>query len=178
MINQGLTTDHPEFARAAAGIDSPEVAVLNTGEEIYRFASSAQPSTGNRMALADQESGPWWFRSRDWQRILKRYLTNQLTLGTTARIGAAVQWSWSNMDVLLKARVVMDVEVWEGRGRTQYRDYLPNGIAVTLHGDPDAMQLYVPGMPGVGAMAFQIIDRLDVASSDARGNAVGGYWGL
>lgn len=175
-LNPNLATTKLEHARAAAGIRNPAVTVLVPGEDVYRFASSVQPGTGHAVSPARQATGPWWFRSRDWQKILKSYLKGSFSLGTTARIAGAVQWSWSRMDVLLKARVVAAIEVWEGQGLPQYRDVLPNGMTVTLRGLPDVVQLYVPGMPR-SASAFQLIDRLEVASTDQHGDAVGGAWG-
>jgi hypothetical protein len=175
-LNEDLSKTRLEEAKAAAGIRSPSVTVLAFGEDVYRFGTSVRSGGGGVVSAARQASGPWWFRSRDWQKILRRFLQGSFNLGTTARLAGAVQWSWSNMDVLLKARVVQEIEAWEGLGLAQYRDVLPNGMTVTLHGFPDVVQLYVPGMPAAAA-AFRIVDTLQVASTDPRGNATGGSWG-
>ncbi len=175
--NPNLQQTRLEFDRASAGIKNPTVTVLLPGEDLYRFASSVDPRTGRKVPASVQLQGPWWFRSRDWQKILKDYLKGSFSLGTTARIAGAVQWSWSNMDVLLKARVLDEIEAWEGPGLPQYRDILPNGMAVTLRGFPDVVQLYIPGMRTGTAAALRLIDQLEVASTDKRGRPTGGSWG-
>lgn len=175
-INDGLATTRLEYERAAKGIRNPTVTVLSQGEDVYRFTSSRFPATGAPMSVHDQLHGAWWFRSRDWQKILLAYLRGPFHLGTTARIAGAVQWSWSDMDVLLKARVIEPIEAWEGYGLTQYRDVLPNGIAVTLTGFPNVVQLYVPGMPDA-ARGLRLIDRVPVASTTSKGDPTGGPWG-
>jgi hypothetical protein len=177
-FNQDLQNTRLEFATAAGGIREPRATVLVPGEDLYRFATSTSPGTGRKVPLQMQAGGGWWFRSRDWQKILKSYLSGALNLGTVARIAGAVQWSWSNMDVLVKARLLSEVEAWEGFGRPQYRDILPNGMAVTLRGFPDVVQVYIPGMRGGTAAALRIVDVLEVASTDKFGNSRLATWGL
>jgi hypothetical protein len=121
-INENLQKTRREYADASIGIRNPAVTTLMPGSDLYRFASSVDPGSGRKMPLQAQVGRGWWFRSRDWQKILKAYLSGALNLGTVARIAAAVQWSWSNMDVFVKARVLVEVEAWEGFGRPQYRD--------------------------------------------------------
>jgi hypothetical protein len=162
-INQDLQKTRLQYDDAAKGIRNPAVTLLVTGEDLYRFTSSRSPGTGLAIPPTRQLYGPWWFRSRDWQKILKSYLSGTFNLGTTARIAGAVQWSWSDMDVLLKARVTQPIEAWEGPGLAQYRDVLPNGMSVT-------------GMPGAAA-GLRIVDRLAVASTDQRGNSTGASYG-
>lgn len=177
-LNENLQKLRVDYDYAATGIRNPAVTVLMPGEDLYRFASSVDPGSGRKVSLQAQVGSGWWFRSRDWQKILKAYLSGALNLGTVARIAGAVQWSWSNMDVFVKARVLAEVEAWEGFGRPQYRDILPNGMAVTLRGFPNVVQLYIPGMRSGAAGALRIVDRLEVASTDKFGNARLASWGL
>jgi hypothetical protein len=174
--NEGLAKTRLQYEKAAEGIRNPTATILKPDEDLYRFTSSRIPGSGAAMPAGRQTSGPWWFRSRDWQKILKTYLKSPFRLGTVARFAGAVQWSWSDMDVLLKARVVHGIEVWEGTGLPQYRDILPNGMAVTLEGFPDVVQLFIPGMPD-SARALRLVDRLSVASSTSRGDGIGGPYG-
>jgi hypothetical protein len=71
-----------------------------------------------------------------------------------ARAAGAVLPSWSNMDVSVKAYLTDDVTVYVGKGATQYRDELPNGMYVTLTGWPAIDQVYVPGMRGPSYPAY------------------------
>jgi len=175
-INDGLAKSLLEYGRAEKGIRDPRVTILQPGEDLYRFTSSRLPGSKTPTPFSRQVHGPWWFRSRDWQKVLLSYLSGRFSLGTVARIAGAVQWSWSDMDVLLKARVVDPIEAWEGHGRPQYRDVLPNGMAVTLTGFPNIVQLYIPGMPAASA-GLRLIDRISVASTNAKGDATGGPHG-
>jgi hypothetical protein len=176
-INEDLHGTRLEYAEASNGIRDPGVTILMPGEDLYRFASSVNPGSRRKVPIQAQIERGWWFRSRDWQKILKSYLSGALNLGTVARIAGAVQWSWSNMDVLVKARVLSEIEAWEGFGRPQYRDILPNGMAVTLRGFPDVVQLYIPGMRSGAAAALRIVDWLEVTSTDKFGNARVAAWG-
>ena len=175
-INEGLSKNHPEYVKAARGIRDPTTTILSPGEDLYRFTSSRVPGTGVPIPAVSQTTGPWWFRSRDWQKILRSYLKGPFRLGTVARFAGAVQWSWSDMDILLKARVVQGIEAWEGTGLPQFRDVLPNGMAVTLKGFPDVVQIFIPGMPD-SARGLRLVDRLSVASSTSHGDGTGGPYG-
>ncbi len=175
-VNEKLATTRVEYEQAARGIRDPKATVLALGEDLYRFSSSRTPGSGAPMPAIRQTSGPWWFRSHDWQKILRTYLKGPFRLGTVARFAGAVQWSWSDMDILLKARVTQGIEAWEGTGLPQFRDILPNGMTVTLKGFPDVVQLYIPGMPDA-AHALRLVDRLSIASSTAHGDATGGPYG-
>ena len=73
------------------------------------------------------------------------------------------------MNVSIKARLVKDINVYVGKGATQYRDLLPNGMYVTLKGWPNIDQVYVPAMKvGHAIHAFRII-RKKIITSDGFG---------
>ena len=89
--------------------------------------------------------------------ILARHQAGGLGLGTVARSAGAVQPSWSLMDVSIKARLLDDLNAYSGKGRTQYRDLLPNGMYVTLQGWPEIDQVYIPNLRGPAFGALQIV---------------------
>ena len=72
------------------------------------------------------------------------------------------------MNVSIKARLLDDINVYVGKGATQYRDELPIGMYVTLTGWPDVEQVYVPGISGPGFLALHII-RQKIVTTDSFG---------
>ena len=72
------------------------------------------------------------------------------------------------MDVSIKAYLRFDTEVYVGRGKTQYRDMLPNGMFVTLAGWPDIDQLYIPGLGGLSFNTLDIV-RQKIVTTDGWG---------
>ena len=118
---------------------------------LFRFGSTKNLQTGPPSTRASGPAAAWWFREPDYRKIIANYQAGKLALGTVARAAGAVQPSWSNMDVSIKARLVQDINVYTGKGARQYRDQLPNGMYVTLSGWPDIDQVYIPGSRGVGS---------------------------
>ncbi len=165
-----LDAKHPEYSKAAAGLRHPRIETLVAGEVLFRFASTKNFLTGQPTDSKDWARGAWWFREADYRKIIERFKAGRLGLGTVARSAGAVQPSWSNMDVSIKARLMRDVDAWVGAGATQYRDQLPNGMFVTLTGWPDIEQVYIPGMRGPAFSALQIV-RQKVVSTDGFGFA-------
>ena len=150
LINEGLTKSGPDFLKASVGISRPDVATL--------VESNSR----------DWANGPWWVREDDYRKIIARFQTSELSLGTTARSALAVQPSWSLMDVSIKARVIHDMNVFVGSGSTQYHDVLPNGMKMTLPGWPDIQQVYIPNMRSVGRANLEIM-RQKIIQSHAFG---------
>jgi hypothetical protein len=133
-----------DLAKASAGIRAPKVTTLQAGESVFRFASTKNMKTGASIPSDQWALGSWWLPEASYRQIIQNYQSGKLSLGTVGRAAAAVQPSWSNMDVSIKARVVEDIDVYIGKGKTQYRDELPNGMFVTLEGWPDIDQIYIP----------------------------------
>lgn len=156
-INANLATTQEEYSTACGGMRAPRVITLPAGTVLFRFASTKRMDSGNSVPSKFWARGAWWVQEHDYRTIIARYQAGALSLGTVARSAAAVQPSWSNMDVSIKARLLDDVNVYIGKGSTQYRDQLPNGMFVTLQGWPDIDQIYVPGMRGSSFAAFQIV---------------------
>jgi hypothetical protein len=169
-INADLETTKLEFARASQGMRKPTVVMLAAGDVLFRFASSTNPQTGVDIPSDQWARGAWWFQEADYRLILQRYQAGRLGLGTVARGAGAVQPSWSLMNVSIKARLLDDIKVYVGKGSTQYRDELPNGMYVTQTGWPDIDQVYIPGIRGPAFHALQIV-RKKIITTDSFGFA-------
>jgi hypothetical protein len=167
-INADLDSTKLEYARAAQGMRHPTVVTLPAGVALFRFASTKNPQTGAEIPSSQWARGAWWFQEADYRTIIGRYQSGRLGLGTVARSAGAVQPSWSLMNVSIKARLLDDIQVYLGKGATQYRDELPNGMYVTQTGWPDIDQIYIPGMRGPAFAALQII-RQKIITTDSFG---------
>ena len=167
-VNADLETTKLEFARAVRGMRSPTVVTLHAGSPLFRFASTKNPQSGVDIPSDQWARGAWWFQEADYRTILRRYHAGHLGLGTVARSAAAVQPSWSVMNVSIKARLLHDIKVYVGKAATQYRDELPNGMYVTLTGWPDVEQVYIPGIRGPAFCTLHII-RQKVITTDSFG---------
>jgi hypothetical protein len=167
-INADLATTKVEFARALQGMRNPTVVTLHAGDVLFRFASTKNPQSGADIPSDQWARGAWWFREADYRTILQRYHAGRLGLGTVARSAGAVQPSWRLKNVSIKARLLDDINVYVGKGATQYRDELPNGMYVTQTGWPDVDQVYIPGIRGPAFVALQIV-RQKVITTDSFG---------
>ena len=167
-VNADLESTKLEFDRAVRGMRNPTVVTLHAGIPLFRFASTKAPQSGIDIPSDQWARGAWWFQEDDYRAILRRYHAGHLGLGTVARSAAAVQPSWSVMNVSIKARLLHDIKVYVGKAATQYRDELPNGMYVTLTGWPDVEQVYIPGIRGPAFCALHII-RQKIITTDSFG---------
>jgi hypothetical protein len=169
-VNANLSSTRDEFSRASMGMRKPVVTMLAGGEPLFRFASTVNLPTKVSIPSDQWARGAWWFQEADYRKILQRYQAGKLALGTVARSAGAVQPSWSNMDVSIKARLLDDMYVYIGKGSTQYRDELPNGMYMTLSGWPDIDQIYIPNMRGPAFHNLSIV-RKKIITTDNWGFA-------
>jgi hypothetical protein len=150
-----------EQNRLRSGMRAPRVVRLFKGEKVYRFASSFDRYKGVAIPPAQWATGPWWFREQDFRKIedaeahsLKVHggdRNKALTLGFLARWAGAVKQEWSNVDRLVSAELLADLEVFAGAGRTQHGERPPTGVVkynlrITWQGWNDVEQLYVPNL--------------------------------
>jgi hypothetical protein len=168
IVNEHLEQTKLEYDRALTGIRNPKVVTLPMGTAVFRFASTRRTDTGEAIPSTAWAHGAWWFQEVDYRKILTRYHAGALGLGTVARAAGAVQPSWSLMDVSIKAYLRYATEVYIGKGKTQYRDMLPNGMFVTLAGWPDIDQLYIPGLKGSSFVTLDIV-RQKIVTTDGWG---------
>ena len=171
-INAELRTTLAEYEYAAEGIVRPEVTTLAAGDAIYRFASTRHLGRDQSTPSSEWPKSGWWMRECDYRRVLARYEKSKLGLGTVARSALAVQPPWSLMDVSIKAYVEEEILCYSGRGKTQFRELLPNGMKMTLTGWPDITQLYIPGMR-TGTLKSLRIVRKKIITTDNWGYGTG-----
>jgi hypothetical protein len=169
-INDNLAKTLDEHGRASAGIKNPKVITLPEGTVLFRFASTTNLQTGANIPPDQWVRGAWWFQEPDYRKIIQKFQVGKLALGTVGRIAGAVQPSWNNMDVSIKAFLLQDMNVYLGKGATQYRDELPNGMFVTLSGWPDIDQIYIPNMRGAAFRGLKVL-RKKIISTDSFGFA-------
>jgi len=170
MLNADLEATMLEFDRASQGMRRPTIVTLAAGLRLYRFASTKNTKTGDGIPSGQWARGAWWFQEECYKKIIQRYQAGKLGLGTVARTAGAVQPSWSLMNVSIKAELMQDLKVYVGKGSTQYRDELPNGMHVTLSGWPDVDQIYIPDIRGAAFFALRII-RQKIITTDSFGFA-------
>jgi len=152
------TLSSAERERIRSGIRSPRVIRLTAGERIYRFASSYDRGRRKAVAPTAWATGPWWIREDDFLKIEAAQQKSvgvhgparALTLGFLARQAAAVMQEWSEVDRLVMATMLDGLDVFAGRGRTQF-ETPPSGavnynLRVTWSGWDDIEQLYLPGL--------------------------------
>ena len=163
IVNADLETSKLELTRALTGMRHPTVTTLSAGDVLFRFASTKEPSTGKDIPPDQWARGSWWFQEVDYRKILQHRGVQHL--GTVARFAGAVQPSWSLMNVSIKARLLRDVKVYVGKGSTQFRDPLPNGMYVTQKGWADVDQVYVPGIRGPAFLALHIVRQKTITSN-------------
>ena len=173
LYNPDLAKSLDELQWASKGMRHPVATRLAAGTALFRFASTRKTDTGAPIPPEQWPRGPWWFQEADYRLILHRYGKGKLGLGTVARSAGAVQPSWSLMDVSVKAYLLCDALVYTGRGSTQYRDPLPNGMVVTQAGWPEITQVYLPGMrrepPAVPAYDILRVVRKHIVTTDSFG---------
>ncbi len=156
-VNDNLSSTLDELSRAKQGIRRPKVVTLKAGEALFRFASTKNMNTGASIPSHQWARGAWWIPEPCYRRVIDNYTQDGLALGTVARGAAAVQPSWSKMDVSIKAYLIHDMNVYIGKGSTQFRDALPNGMFFTSRGWSDIDQIYIPNMRGASFKNLKVV---------------------
>lgn len=168
-VNANLQATKDELSRAKQGIRAPKVVTLPAGQVLFRFASTKNVLTGASIPSTHWARGAWWVQEHGYRKIVVNFTQGKLPLGTVGRSAVAVQPSWSNMDVSIKAYLLNDMKVYIGQGSTQYREQLPNGMFITLAGWPGVEQIYIPGMRGAAFQNIRI-QRQKIISSNSFGH--------
>jgi len=192
MINHNLNINNvsnKEKKEINSGIRSPKVADLNVGTNdptyIYRFSSSVNRKDGENRDPEKQKLGAWWISSSDFLKIESEYLKHLATcngdksiafpLGWFARRAEAIRQEWSNVDILIRAKIVADAKVFKGIGTIQYREAVPhpgNGtVSFTWVAWKNIEQIFIPNLDAnnvgyveSGKQIFEIIDHRPISS--------------
>jgi hypothetical protein len=148
------------------GMLSPQRCQLDRGVIIFRFGGAGR-------SARDVAGGAWWVQRAEFEKLLSFAQIHDLSIGVAVRILCLVPPEWSDIGLLVRARVVKDLLAWRGLANTVVipakagtpRVRLPhqNEIAARrLH------QLFIPGLdaPGMLAQAIQLENeyQLDAAA--------------
>jgi hypothetical protein len=136
------------FRAQTGGILQPQKAELREGQSIYRFGGSG------RGALATM-SGGWWMEAASFDRV------NKVSDPMAARILCGVPPEWSDMTLLVRARLRKPLLAWRGLANSVIVPHPKGGPNVTmLHQNANAErrvhQLFIPGLnrPGLAQDAL------------------------
>ena len=108
--------------------------------ELYRFGNSLRPD----LYL----TGPWWISYSPFEALKKYAALRQQSLSLAARNCLAIDWEWSNVDVLIKVVPKVCLSAWSGTPKTQTPKVkgTRNYTGARWEPDRDITQLYIPGL--------------------------------
>lgn len=97
------------YREALKGIIAPQRRELTRSAILYRFANS------DGLAL----KGSWWLEESQFLRVKHWAAVHSLTVPHAVRVLCAIAHDYGAMRVLVRARVDVPLEAYEGSGRTQ-----------------------------------------------------------
>jgi hypothetical protein len=153
------------YLKAMQGLQ-PRHYVVPEGTYLYRFIDLGK---GPASKGAD---GEWWFEYEHYNAITSFAARNGYSVGYVARLFAAILYEWSNVNAVVRARVIQGpLMVWKGPGKqVTARKSDPRDIAVRhgvitdrrdafdvagppptrrmtpTQGPLQVLQLYIPGL--------------------------------
>jgi hypothetical protein len=99
------------YNEAARGL-TPHRYPIAQGTYLYRFIDLRK---GPASKSAD---GPWWFEFEHYKTITTFAQRNGYSVGYTARLFAAILYEWSDVNAVVRARVVKGpLLTWKGPGK-------------------------------------------------------------
>ena len=138
------------------GMLSPQRVELAPGAAIYRFGGAGRPA--EQIA-----AGAWWVERAEFEKLLSFAQTHEVGLGLAVRLLCLVPPEWSDISLLVRARVQRDLLAWGGLANTAIVSAGDGGPLVRL---PERnviaarrlRQLFIPGLdaPGMTRAAIQI----------------------
>lgn len=140
LVNtSGQTIAHPQ----TGGMISPTRHAINQGTTLYRFAS------GN-LSLDQAVTGGWWVSSKEFEKICNFAQQHNIHAAMAARMLCCVPPEWSNMGLMVRARVNSPILAYRGLGNNVSVKH-PDGGRVNMqaHNHIEARrlhQLYLPGL--------------------------------
>ncbi len=111
---------------------------LLPGITINRFANTKRPDL--------YYTGPWWISFSPFEALKKYAKLRDQSLSLAARTCLAIDWEWSNVDVLVKAVIKDPLSAWSGTPKTQTLKTDRRYTGVRWEPDRDITQLYIPGL--------------------------------
>ena len=141
LIDQfGKTLLHPK----TGGMISPQEHQLKTGSIIWRFANDHLDP--QRAIL-----GGWWVETSEFQKLCSFAQQKNVHVAMAARILCCVPPEWSEMGLLIRARVDKPLLAYRGLGNNVSTEH-PDGLATVnmqAHNHIAARrlhQLFIPGL--------------------------------
>lgn len=138
------------------GILDPKRYELAPGLKIYRMSEA-------RRGVEKAAAGAWWVEQPEFDKLMSFAQKHNLGVGLAARLLMLVPPEWSDLSLLVRARVRQDILAWRGLANTVVVAATTGRPAVRLpHQNEIAArrlnQLYIPGLgePDISGAAIQI----------------------
>jgi hypothetical protein len=126
------------------GILGPSRYELSPGTKIYRFGGGgASPEIVGR--------GGWWIEQREFEKLFNFAQAHDLSIGMAVRCLCLVPPEWSDVCILVRARVVRGLLAWRGLANSVVTPAARAGGSVQLLHQNDIAsrrlnQLFIPGL--------------------------------
>jgi len=137
------------------GMLNPARHMLNAGVAIFRFGAGSAPPA--RVA-----GGAWWIERPEFEKLLAFGNTHGIAVPVATRLLALVPPEWSDMGLLVRARVRRPLLAWRGLGNSVVVPKTDGLGNVNLpHANEIAArrlhQLFIPGLsrPGIDALTIE-----------------------
>lgn len=134
----------PLFYNQTGGMRDPQRKALDEGDILYRFVAR---NTSPERAV----TGGWWVDKSNFQKMCRFAQGNNTSVAMASRILCCVPPEWSNMGMLIRARVKTPLLAYCGLGKDvsiTMEDGLGD-VKMTAHNSISARrlyQLYIPGL--------------------------------
>ena len=156
---RGAASTSSGWVETNGGILNPLRVHVRPQQYLYRFASSNTPH-------AARLHGCWWIEYEVVTKIAKFVRDQHATPRDAARYFLALPWSWTNVDRLVRARLIAKVDAYRGAGKpaagVHARDAATRFIPPQhIH---ELYQLYIPGMEtsDIAGRAFADVSDVDI----------------
>ncbi|MBI5716608.1 MAG: hypothetical protein HZC37_02850 [Burkholderiales bacterium] len=161
---RGAVPGTTHWVETNGGIVNPLRVHVRPGQYLYRFANSGKPH-------AERLRGCWWVEHEVLTKIAKFVRDGHAAPRDAARYFLALPWAWTQVDRLIRARLVEKIDAYRGVGKPAAGDHARD--AGTRFIPPqhvaELYQLFIPGMdsPELASLAFEDISDDDIWSARA-----------
>tara|TARA_R110002167_G_scaffold209376_2_gene413296 strand:+ start:271 stop:894 length:624 start_codon:yes stop_codon:yes gene_type:complete len=137
------------------GMISPQEHQLKSGTVIWRFASG-------HLDAQQAILGGWWVETGEFQKLCSFAQQKNIHVAMAARVLCCVPPEWSDMGLLMRARVEKPLLAYRGLGNSVSVDH-PDGLAkvnMQPHNNIAARRLHQLFVPGLEKSANQTTDQV------------------
>ena len=124
------------ISKASEGLLTLTRTNIFPGIIMYRFA--------NTKRLDLYYTGPWWISFSPFEALKKYAKLREQSLSLAARKCLAIDWGWSNVDVLVKVVAKDRLSAWAGTPKTQVLKVGSRYTGVSWEPDRDITQFFIP----------------------------------